>query len=300
MRALNEPTAEPIKHHQVVHGRMKDSFTSMYQTILSIIQGVALADLAMFVVAKYPQFTVVHWLMVLTTFFMFIVVFNVYSIQSAVWDWIPDIRDESIPFVFGALELFVNHAIALSTSLWFLGLAGISALGAVGTVHLMWRAHEESENTELLGLLRPHHRLFILNYIGGAALALLFAYICYVGNLQASDGVQGMRGLLTLGLVLLIAVSLDGSALVSNRYWRKAVMYARTGECQICIKNRKRSLQGKNPLTGGRAQRDLTRATSLLGNGQGRRSDFVAQHLKNAPGLIGQQVKEDDSARSTW
>ena len=44
-----------------------------------------------------------------------------------------------------------------------------------------------------------------------------------------------MRGLLTLGLVLLIAVSLDGSALVSNRYWRKAVMYARTGECQICI-----------------------------------------------------------------
>ena len=164
----------------------------------------------------------------------------------------------------------------------------------------MWRAHEESENTELLGLLRPHHRLFILNYIGGAALALLFAYICYVGNLQASDGVQGMRGLLTLGLVLLIAVSLDGSALVSNRYWRKAVMYARTGECQICIKNRKRSLEGKNPLTGGRAQRDLTRATSLLGSGQGRRSDFVAQHLKNAPGLIGQQVKEDDSARSTW
>src|SRR5260221_70004 len=92
--------------------------------------------------------------------------------------------------------------------------------------------------------------------------------------------------------VLLIAVSLDGSALVSNRYWRKAVMYARTGECQICMKNRKRSLEGKNPLTGGRAQRDLTRATSLLGSGQGRRSDFVAQHLKNAPDLIGQQVKE--------
>jgi len=131
MRALNEPTAEPIKHHQVVHGRMKDSFTSMYQTILSIIQGVALADLAMFVVAKYPQFTVVHWLMVLTTFFMFIVVFNVYSIQSAVWDWIPDIRDESIPFVFGALELFLNHTISLNMSLWFLGLAGISYEDAV-------------------------------------------------------------------------------------------------------------------------------------------------------------------------
>ncbi|HEX6480942.1 MAG TPA: hypothetical protein VF043_19040 [Ktedonobacteraceae bacterium] len=205
----------------------------MYQTILSIIQGVALADLAGLVAAKYPQFTVVHWLMVLTTFFMLIIVYSVYSIQAAVWDWIPDIRDASIPFVFGAFELFVNHAIVLSMSLWFLGLAGISALGAVGTVHMVWRAHGESENEELLGLLRPHHRLFLLNYIGGAAIALLFACLCNTENLQASNGLQGMQGILAFGLVLLIALSLDGSALVSNMYWHKAVIYARTGEYQI-------------------------------------------------------------------
>ena len=229
MRTLDESIDEPIEHYKVVHGRMKNSFTSMYQTILSIIQGVALADLAACVGAKYPQFSVVHWLMVLTTFFMFIVVFNVYSIQSAVWDWIPDARDASIPFVFGALELFVNHTITQSMSLWFIGLAGISTLGAIGTVHLMWRAHEESENEELLGLLKDHHRLFLLYYGGAAAIALLFAYICYAADLQASDGVQGMRGMLAFGLVLLIALGLDGSALVSNRYWRKAVAYARTG-----------------------------------------------------------------------
>jgi hypothetical protein len=229
MRTIYEPADKATKHHIVVHGRMKDSFNSMYQTILSIIQGVALADLATIVVAKYPHFTIVHWLMAPTTFFVFIVVFNVYSIQSAVWDWIPDIRDESIPFVFGALELFLNNTISLSMSLWFLGLAGISMLGALGTVHMVWRAHEESENEELLGLLKEHHRLFFLYYIGSAALALLFAYICYAADLQASDGVQGMRGMLALGLVLLIAIGLDSSALVSNRYWRKAVIYARTG-----------------------------------------------------------------------
>jgi hypothetical protein len=229
VHALYEPTDKHIKHHKVVHRRMKDSFTSMYQTILSIIQGVALADLAMFVVAKYPQFTIVHWLMVLTTFFLFIVVFNVYSIQSAVWDWIPDIRDESIPFVFGAIELFLNHTITLSMSLWFLGLAGISTLGALGTVHLVWRAREESENAELLRLLKDHHYLFVLYFVVAATIALLFAYICYSMNLQASNGVQGMRGMLATVLVFLIAIGLDGSALVSNRYWRKAVLYARTG-----------------------------------------------------------------------
>ena len=234
MHSLDELTDTSIKHYQVVHGRMKDSFSSIYQTILSIIQGVALADLAAFVAAKYPQFSIVHWLMVLTTFFMIIVVYSVYSIQSTVWDWIPDIRDASIPFVFGALELFVNHTIALSLSLWFVGLAGISVLGAIGTVHMVWRAHEESENAELLELLRPHHRLFLLNYVGGAALALLCAYICHAADLQASIGIHGLRGVLTLGLVLLITIGLDASALVSNRYWRKAVIYARTGECPIC------------------------------------------------------------------
>ena len=152
-----------------------------------------------------------------------------YSIQSAVWDWIPDIRDESIPFVFGAIELFLNHTITLSMSLWFLGLAGISMLGALGTLHMVWRAHEESENEELLGILKDHHRLFLVYYIGGAALALISAYICYAANLQPGDGVQGMRGMLAFGLVFLIAIGLDGSAFVSNKYWRKAVIYARTG-----------------------------------------------------------------------
>ena len=229
MRALNEPPVEHRKHHQVVHGRMKDSFPSMYQTILSIIQGVALADLAAFVAAKYAQLTVVQWLMVLTTFCLFIVVFNVYSIQNAVWEWIPDIRDASLPFVFGALELFVNHTIPQSMSLWLIGLAAISALGAVGTGHMVWRARAESENEELLGHLKDHHRLFFLYYTGAAALALLFAAICYAAGLQASGGVQGMRGMLTCGIVLLIALSLYGSALISNRYWRKAVTYARNG-----------------------------------------------------------------------
>ena len=229
MQELIEHKENPVQQHKVVHRRMKDSFLSMYQTVLSIIQGVALADLATVVAGKYSQFTIVQWLMILTTFFLIIVIFNVYSIQSAVWDWIPDIRDEFIPFVFGALELFLNHALFLSMSLWFAGLAGISALGAIGTVHLVLRAGEESENADLLRLLKDHHYLFILYYVVAAAIALLFALISFAMNLQASDGVQGARVLLAIVLVLLIAIGLVGSAYVSNRYWRKAVIYARTG-----------------------------------------------------------------------
>jgi hypothetical protein len=80
MRSLYEPVA----NHRVVHGRMKASFTSMYQTLLSIIQGVALADLATSVAVRYQHLTLLHWLMILITFDILIVVFQVYWIQSAV------------------------------------------------------------------------------------------------------------------------------------------------------------------------------------------------------------------------
>jgi hypothetical protein len=208
---------------------MKASFTSMYQTLLSIIQGVALADLAASVAARYQQLTVLHWLMILTTFDILIVVFQVFWIQSSVWGWIPDVRDAAIPFVFGALELFLNHAIFLNMGLWFLGLAGISGLGALGTVHMVWRARGEIENMELLNLLKGHHQVFLLYYTAAAGVSLLFACICFLANLQARYGVPGTRGMLALGLVLLIVITLVTASLLSNRYWRKALNYARTG-----------------------------------------------------------------------
>ena len=230
MQALIENRDKAVQHHQVVHRRMKDLFLSMYQTILSIIQGVALADLATVVAGKYVQFTIVQWLMVLTTFFLIIVIFNVYSIESAVWDWIPDIRDEFIPFVFGALELFLNHAIMLSMSLWFVGLAAISALGAIGTVHLVLRAREESENAEMLRLFKAHHYLFFLYYVLSAAMALPVCIHMFCIEPVSQQWSTGKRGYCwRLFSSLLIAIGLDGSAYVSNRYWRKAVIYARTG-----------------------------------------------------------------------
>jgi hypothetical protein len=50
-----------------------------------------------------------------------------------------------------------------------------------------------------------------------------------LARLLAGEGVQGVRSVLTFGLALFVALGLGGSALVSNRYWRKAVSYARTG-----------------------------------------------------------------------
>jgi hypothetical protein len=221
---------EPDQHPNVLHHRMKEAFTPTYQTFLSIIQGVALTDLAAIVATEHQQFTIIHWLLVFITFCMLIVVLYVYMIQSTIWDWIPSLRDATIPFVFGALELFINHTIPISLSLWLLGLAGFTSLGALGTWHMDQRAREETEGARLLSGLRSHHLLFALYYIGCSILSLLLALVAHAEGLEAADGVQGVKGVLTLCVVLLIGVCLGGSVIVSNMYWHRAIMYARTGQ----------------------------------------------------------------------
>src|SRR5213082_948135 len=120
---------EPEPHHRVLNHRLNEAFTPTYLTILSIIQAVALTDLATIVAAEHKQFTVVHWLLALFTFCVLIIVWNVYTIQSTIWHWIPDMRDAAMPFMVGANELFLNHTITLGMSFWLLGLAGIAMMG---------------------------------------------------------------------------------------------------------------------------------------------------------------------------
>jgi hypothetical protein len=223
---------EPEPHHRVLHHRLNDAFTPTYLTILSIIQAVALTDLATVVAAEYRQFTVVNWLLALLTFAVLIIVWNVYTIQGTIWRWIPDVRDAAMPFMVGALELFLNHAITLGISIWLLGLAGIATMGAVGTWYMHWRARTEAGNDQLLRYLRRHHLCFALYYAGGAALLLLLAWLNYVGGWGVAERGQGV---LAVSTALFVGACLGGAVIISHLYWSKAIVYARTGQ----LKHRK-------------------------------------------------------------
>jgi hypothetical protein len=223
---------ESEPHHRVLHHRLNDAFTPTYLTILSIIQAVALADLATIVAAEYRQFTVVQWFLALLTFAVLIIVWNVYTIQGTVWRWIPDVRDAAMPFMVGALELFLNHAIMLGISIWLVGLAGIATMGAAGTWYMHLRARTEAGNDQLLRYLGRHHLCFALYYAGGAVLLPLLAWVNHLG---AWVVVEWGQDVLAVGTALLVGACLGGAVIISHLYWRKAIVYARTGQ----LKHRK-------------------------------------------------------------
>lgn len=220
---------EPEPHHQVLHHRLKDSFAPTYLTVLSVIQGVALADLSSVVVAGYQQFTIVQWPLVVFTFMVLIIIWNQYAMQSSSVHWVPDFRDSAFPFMFGALELMLNHTIRLSLSAWIVVLAALMSWGALVNWYSVLRAKEEDENAQLLSLLNTENRLGLLYTLGISLLFLLLAVVSRVGSLEVTDSVQTGRGILALGIVLLAGAGLCAYILFNIRARSQMVAYARTG-----------------------------------------------------------------------
>jgi hypothetical protein len=197
-----------------------------------VIQGVALADLAVVAGVGYKQFTPVQWLLVVLNFATLIIVWDSYTQQSILWEWVPDIRDAAIPFALGALELILNHTIILSLSAWLVTFALISGLGGLANWHVIWRASKDAANTKMLSLLSRRSRLIIVLYGGWSVLLLMLAVVSLLGGLEASESIQGVRGVLALALVLLVIGGLVVFRLIVIRSWSQVVTYARTGQIQ--------------------------------------------------------------------
>ena len=215
--------------HPELYRRLKDSFGPTYLTVLSIIQGVALSALAAVVAREYAHFTLVNWVLVVMTFCVLVVTWNVYTAQSVMWDWIPDLRDSTLPFVVGAVELFLDYTLAASLTVWLLGLAVFAFVGALATQHIGWRAKDEPDNMALLGILAAHHRLFSRFLAADGALLLVLGLISHMTGADAARWGHDGRGLLALCIALVTGVCFSGALYLAHTYLRKAVHYARHG-----------------------------------------------------------------------
>lgn len=244
-KGANEP-----KHPELYH-RLKNSFGPTYLTVLSVIQGVALSNLAAVVTDRYAHFTLVNWLLVLMTFCVLVVTSYVYTLQSVMWDWIPDLRDWAIPFVVGALELFLARTLATSLAAWLLGLAAFAFLGALATEYIGWRAEDDPDNADLLEILTAHHQRFAGFLAADGALLLVLGLISHVTGADAVRWGHDVRSLLVLCIVIITAASFGGALYLAHTYLRKAVAYAHHGDLphprHMRARRRSRSADHKRP-----------------------------------------------------
>jgi hypothetical protein len=214
-------------HQRAVYRRLKASYSPTYLTILSVVQAVAMGDLAQVVAAGYHHFIIVQWVLTVNTFGVLIIIWNVFSVQSALWRWIPDVRDSAVPFVVGALELFLNHTITVSLSAWLVAVSLIAVAGALGTLHISWRAAREKEHRELLDRLSVHIRLYVGYLMAEGSVLLALAWACSTDHVSVKAGPEYTSGMLALAIALFSALALGGSVYLFHRLWCEAILYAR-------------------------------------------------------------------------
>lgn len=228
---MSSDTQQEPEHLTLLH-QLRGSSTSVYMTLLSIVQGVTLSDLATVVGNSYTHFTLVHWLLVLAMLVLIVAVWHQILIDSISLDWVPDIGDAAVPFVIGILELVLNHMIPLSLSFWLFLLAIILFfLEIVGSVVFTRQKAElaADANRKLLHLLRHRHWPYLFHGLSGTALFLLLGLLCLVEGVHATDGVQEMPRLLAVGMGGLAVGWVVSLIFISKRYWRAVVSYAHTG-----------------------------------------------------------------------
>jgi len=228
---MKAPDDRPDEHRPLLI-RIKGSFTTIYLTILGLIQAVALAELARVVADGYPEFTLVHWALVLLTFLILIIIWNHVTTDAMTWVWIPDLRDSVIPFLLGAFELYQAHAIVLGFGPWLFGMVAGATLAVLEFFHVGRQVRLEADDAEALRLFRSRSRSDLLQGITGIGLFLALVIACVAtGDTGATEQplLRAVGAALPWVAVLLTSLWLGAYLLRTTLYWRALVLLERSG-----------------------------------------------------------------------
>jgi hypothetical protein len=214
---------------QALLQRLRSAYVSSSLTILSIIQGVALAALGATVAAHAGRLTPAQWLMVIVTFGALMAVWTHVSMDTMTWVMVPDFSRILVPFSVGAVELLIVAGITINLSVWLFGGAVIIALSSVSLVQVTRLAEQEPDNAPLLAHLSgQRHAAHVYNLVG-AGLYVLLGVVGLLGRFSSMAAVGGMRAAAAMLAGALAGLWIVGWLLRSATYWRKIVAYARTG-----------------------------------------------------------------------
>lgn len=228
--SLVERSVEEEQTRLALLQRLKGATLSSTFTLLSIIQGVALADLAGVVAANYARFTLVQWLLAAATFLLLIAAWNQITMDTLAWVQLPNMQGYVIPFIVGSMELFLNHALALNVQAWLIGTAIMAVLSTFAIWYTARNAASHPENVALLAYLQTYRRAGMRYNLFGMVLLLLLALLSALGWFTAFDALIGEPGAASLIAALLTGGWLLGFLQRHFYYWRVVIAYAQSRE----------------------------------------------------------------------
>jgi len=101
----------PVDPNRILSERIRSSFTTNSLSVLSVIQGVALARLASQVGDNHADLSFSQWVMAAVTLLLLVVVWCHLYVNAAAFTWVPTFWDVALPFGIGAMEFLLCYAL---------------------------------------------------------------------------------------------------------------------------------------------------------------------------------------------
>ncbi len=115
------------------------SHHSAYFTLISIIQGAAMAYLVTVADRDSKAFDAHHWILLGCTFLLIVAIWNSYVRGITPVLYPPRFLDSLIPFLFGVVECCLIASIPMDSRAWWLWFSGLAFVGCVAYSN-MWRS----------------------------------------------------------------------------------------------------------------------------------------------------------------
>jgi hypothetical protein len=203
---------------EIISERLKSQFAPTYLTLTSIIQGVAISALVAKVEANYPQMGPVDWLLTITSFIGFLVLWHEYMMQSLAFVWIPTLLDSLVPFAFLAAELFLAHSIYNNFRSWLLGFSLVFFVGLVARITASWQEQKwQEENREIVDRVRVYTKLRVVI----VSVIAIFFFFCWA----LFEPLHLERFQIEIAAAALAATVIYAASILP--YWGQVLRYAR-------------------------------------------------------------------------
>jgi hypothetical protein len=207
--------------------RLKGISTTSYLTLMSIVQGAVLADLAGVVASHYAQFSLVQWLLVLPSFLLIIAAWNQVTMDALAWVQMQDMAASLIPFLVGACEFFLNHVLVVAPRIWLIGAALILTISSFAIRYVEQRVAYYPENAALLAHVQAYRQAGRHYNFGSSVVLLVVAGVGAVGLLTRFNGFVHQLSLIELIGGVAATLILLGFLARHIFYWRIVLAYAR-------------------------------------------------------------------------
>jgi hypothetical protein len=206
--------------------RLKQAAGTSSLTLLSIVQGVVLADLAGVVASQHQHFQAIQWLLLFSNFLFLIAAWNQIVMDSVTWVNLPNMTRSFAPFGLGALEFFLNHTFSQNLQAWLIGAASLVTLSSIEIEFVNRSIVDHDENIHLLGYLQSYRRVGQRFGLIGSVLFLLLAGAGSFGVFARIDALLHHPGSAFIGAGIL-AILYQLSFLARHLfYWRVITTYA--------------------------------------------------------------------------